>query len=171
MRVRTRFGDLIKARCAQLLPEALATVWDKADVVCAIESLKFMPGVGHVDPDWALEAQFEGVLRVELHANGIDTLLFEPLLASLIAEPPILRPNADAEAGDMSERARAILIELRDTVRDREVVTALRFTLNGDIITRDPEPVAPEALISQAPDIGLGHEEDYTPITGEAGAA
>ena len=170
MRLRARFAEHIKARLDERMPEALATVWDSAQVVCVIESLKFTGAGGYLDPDWRRELDFEGVLRVELHADGIDTLVFEPLLADLIETPPVIRPDEATEAGRISEKARAVLIELRDAVREREVVTALRFGLKGCIVTRDPPPMAPEAMIGRAPKVGPDHVEDYQSLDEWTGA-
>lgn len=164
MRLRQRFADLLKERCAERLPEALATVWDTAGVVVAVESLKFESSGGEAKPGWWSVTDFSGVLRVELRADGIDTLPVEPLIVSLVNDTPHLFPDDETPEGGWSEMARARLIEWKDGVREMQVVSALRFEVKGGIVARDDGTDAPGAMIGQAPEIGLGHEEDYKPL-------
>lgn len=167
MRLRTRLQNELKSRLAAHLPEALGTVWDHAAVLVAVEQLTFKPAGGH-EGDWERLAEFQGVVRSELRADRIDALTVEPLIASLVADPVFLDFEA-AEPRQLTEKARIVLVEFRDAIRDQDVVSSLRFTVSGTLARADTPPDRPQLLVGQAPYIGAGHEDDYTPI--DEGAA
>ena len=163
MRLRTRLSEELKARLAVLLPEAMETAWDNAAVLVVIEQLKFT-STGGLDNGWELSAKFEGVVRAELRANAIDALEVEPLIANLVAEPVFLDFAADADVEQLSERARIVLADWRDTVRDQNVASALRFTVSGLIASYAGPVPRPEIVMSGAPATGPGNEAAYGPI-------
>ena len=146
MRLRTRLSEELKARLTVLLPEAVETAWDHTAVVVVVEQLKFT-STGGLDKDWALSTKFEGVVRAELRANGIDSLEVEPLIADLVAKPIFLDFDADAAVGQISERARIVLAEWRDTIRDQDVASALRFTVSGLLAAYAGPSPRPQLLV------------------------
>lgn len=167
MRLRTRLSEELKARLIATLPEAVETVWDHVAVVVMVEQLKFT-SAGGLEDDWERRTQFEGVVRAELRADAIDSLEVEPLIANLVADPVFLTFDAE-EIGQLSEKARIVLAEWRDTIRDQDVASALRFTVTGTIAAYHGPAVRPELLVGQAPDIGPGNEGAYVaPIGGDA---
>ncbi|KMW60785.1 hypothetical protein AIOL_000950 [Candidatus Rhodobacter oscarellae] len=167
MRLRTRLSEELKARLISTLPEVVETVWDHVAVVVMVEQLKFT-SAGGLEGDWERRTQFEGVVRAELRADAIDSLEVEPLIANLVADPIFLGFDAD-EIGQLSEKARIVLAEWRDTIRDQDVASALRFTVTGTIAAYHGPAVRPELLVGQAPDIGPGNEGAYVaPIGGDA---
>lgn len=167
MRLRTRLSEELKARLIASLPEALETVWDHSAVVVMVEQLKFTP-TGGLDGDWALSTKFEGVVRAELRANGIDALEVEPLIADLVAKPIFLDFEADAEIDQISERARIVLADWRDTIRDQDVASALRFTVSG-LLASYAGPSQPlEILVGVAPEVGPDNEGAYVSVSGDA---
>lgn len=167
MRLRTRLSEELKARLIATLPEAVETVWDHVSVVVMVEQLKFT-SAGGMEDDWERRTQFEGVVRAELRADAIDSLEVEPLIANLVADPVFLGFDAD-EIGQLSEKARIVLAEWRDTIRDQDVASALRFTVTGTIAAYHGPAVRPELLVGQAPDIGPGNEGAYVaPIGSDA---
>jgi len=167
MRLRTRFADEIKTRLLALLPEAVATVWDAQVVVVAVEKIGFT-SAGGLEGEWERNAELDGVVRVELRADKIDVHEVEPLIADLLARTVFLDFAADAALGEMSEKARFELSEWRDTLRDTQLVSALRFKVTATLATYAGPGTRPDLLIGQAPEIGPGSEGSYTPITGEA---
>jgi hypothetical protein len=168
MRLRTRLSEELKARLTLLLPEAVETVWDHAAVVVAIEQLKFT-STGGLDGDWALSTKFEGVVRAELRANAIDALEVEPLIANLVAKPIFLDFVADADVDQLSERARIVLADWRDTIRDQDVASTLRFTVSGLIASYAGPVDRPEIVMSAAPATGPDNEGEYGPLDGGVG--
>jgi hypothetical protein len=168
MRLRTRLSEELKARLTVLLPEAMETAWDNAAVLVVIEQLKFTP-TGGIDNGWELSTKFEGVVRAELRANAIDALEVEPLIANLVAKPVFLNFVADADVGQLSERARIVLADWRDTIRDQDVASALRFTVSGLIAAYAGPVDRPEIVLSGALPIGLGDEAEYGPLDGGVG--
>lgn len=168
MRLRTRLSEELKARLIATLPEAVETVWDTQAVVVMVEQLKFT-SAGGLEGDWERRTQFEGVVRAELRADGIDSLEVEPLITNLVAKPVFLDFEADPEIDQISEKARIVLAEWRDTIRDQDVASALRFTVTGTIAAYHGPAVRPELLVGQSPDIGPGNEDAYVaPIGGVA---
>lgn len=166
MHLRARLQDDLRARLALHLPAAMATVWDHQAVVVAIEKLDFKPAGGWRD-DWAYLTAFTGVVRAELRGDDVDVLPVEALISDLIRNPITLLPDAATAPGDLSEAGRAVLIELRDTIRDMDVVSGLRFNVQGHILGRAPDPGQPGApMLGEAPEIGPGHLGDYRPIGG-----
>lgn len=163
MRLRTRLSEELKARLADLLPEAVETVWDHAAVVVVIEQLKFT-STGGLDNGWELSTKFEGVVRAELRANKIDALEVEPLIANLVANPVFLDFAADAAVDQLSERARIVLADWRDTIRDQDVASALRFTVSGLIASYVGSSPRPEIVMSAVPATGPGNEGAYRPL-------
>ena len=55
----------------------------------------------------------------------------------------------EAAPGDMSEQARFVLADWRDTVRDASLVSALRFTVEATLATYDPAQLDPAQLTPQ----------------------
>jgi hypothetical protein len=168
MRLRTRLSEELKARLTLLLPEAVETVWDHAAVVVVIEQLKFK-STGGLDDGWELSTKFEGVVRAELRANAIDALSVEPLIANLVVSPVFLGFAADADVGQLSERARIVLADWRDTIRDQDVASALRFSVSGLIAAYAGQSPRPEIVVSTAPATGPGNEAEYGPLDGGVG--
>ncbi len=160
MRLRTRLSEELKARLIATLPEAVETVWDHVAVVVMVEQLKFT-SAGGLEGDWERRTQFEGVVRAELRADGIDMLEVEPLITNLVAYPVFLDLETEPEIDQISEKARIVLAEWRDTIRDQDVASALRFTVTGTIAAYDGPAVRPQLLVGQAPDIGAGNAEAY----------
>jgi hypothetical protein len=143
MRLRTRMHEELIARIAQALPDALPTVWGHSGgIVLVIEQLKFTSAGGNDKNGWAQLAKFTGVLRAELRADEIDAMEVEPLITNLVADPVFLARDEDGEIDALSETARAILAEWRDTVRDTQVVSALRFNVEGTMLRRVPNTPA-----------------------------
>lgn len=168
MRLRTRLSEELKARLTELLPEAVETVWDNAAVLVVVEQLKFT-STGGLDNDWELSTKFEGVVRAELRANAIDALEVEPLIANLVADPVFLDFVADADVGQLSERARIVLADWRDTIRGQDVASALRFTVSGLIASYAGPSPRPEIVVSAAPATGQSNEDQYGPLHGGVG--
>lgn len=168
MRLRTRLSEELKARLIATLPEAVETVWDHVAVVVMVEQLKFT-SAGGLEGDWERRTQFDGVVRAELRADAIDSLEVEPLITNLVADPVFLDFEAEPEIDQISEKARIVLAEWRDTIRDQDVASALRFTVTGTIAAYHGPAVRPQLLVGQAPDIGPGNEDAYVaPIGGDA---
>lgn len=160
MRLRTRLQDQLRARLSEHLPEAMATVWDTTSVVIAIEKLDFKP-TGGTDGDWRHMAAFSGVVRAELRADNIDQLPIEALLSDLV-KGPLHIPEADVAPGEITETARCVLKELRDTLTDQQVATGLRFEVSGLIVRRMAIGAVPTAVLTgAAPATGPGHAGDY----------
>ncbi len=168
MRLRARLQDALRARLAALLPEAMTTVWDHQSVVVAIEKLDFKPS-GGIRDHWESCASFSGVVRVELRADGIDTLPVEALLSDLLLNRMHIAEDATVPVGALSETASVTLLDLRDTLTDQQVATGLRLGVTGLIVRRAvrPAPIA-AVMVGSAPDIGPGHEADYHQIGGGA---
>lgn len=143
MRLRTRLSEELKARLIATLPEAVETVWDHVAVVVMVEQLKFT-SAGGLEGDWERRTQFEGVVRAELRADGIDSLEVEPLITNLVADPVFLEFDAEPEIDQISEKARIVLAEWRDTIRDQDVASALRFTVTGTIAAYHGPAVRPQ---------------------------
>ncbi|AUQ62336.1 hypothetical protein [Phaeobacter inhibens] len=167
MRLRTRLSEELKARLIATLPEAVETVWDHVAVVVMVEQLKFT-SAGGLEGDWERRTQFEGVVRAELRADAIDSLEVEPLITNLVADPVFLNfePEPEPEVDQISEKARIVLAEWRDTIRDQDVASALRFTVTGTIAAYHGPAIRPELLVGQAPDIGPGNEDAYVASIG-----
>ncbi|MFV0410239.1 MAG: hypothetical protein ACK5LJ_11260 [Paracoccus sp. (in: a-proteobacteria)] len=163
MRLRARFAAEMKSRLTASLPEALETVWDHQAVVVAVEQIKFT-SAGGVEGDWGRKATLAGVVRAELRADEIDALEVEPLIADLLARPVHLPFDTALPAGHLSEKARFVLADWRDVIRDTQIASALRFTVEATIAAHLGPHARPELLIGQAPDIGPGHAGDYTPL-------
>jgi len=68
--------------------------------------------------------------------------------------------------GQLSERARIVLADWRDTIRDQDVASALRFTVSGLIASYAGPVPRPEIVISGAPATGPGNEAEYGPLDG-----
>lgn len=175
MHLRTRFAAEIGSRLRATLPEAMATVWDHQAVLVAIEQIKVTPAggtEGGIKSDWERIAALSGIVRAELRADRIDTLQVEPLIATLVTSPVHLRFDPGVPEGTLSEQARLVLLDWRDVVRDSQVVSALRFSLEGTIARRRGPGQRPRMWIGQAPGIGPGigpdHMSDYRPVEGGA---
>lgn len=166
MRLRARLQHELRTRLALHLPEAMATVWDHQAVVVAIEKLDFKPAGGWRD-DWAYLTAFAGTIRAELRSDNVDALPVEMLISDLIRDPITLTPDRGAAIGTTTEAARAVLIELRDALRDQDVVSGLRFDVQGHILGHAPDPGRPSApMLGETPNVGPGHHGDYRPIGG-----
>jgi hypothetical protein len=57
-----------------------------------------------------------------------------------------------------------VLADWRDTVRDQNVASALRFTVSGLIASYAGPSPRPEIVMSGAPATGPGNEAEYGPI-------
>lgn len=175
MRLRTRFEELMKERVAEYLPAAVATVWDAIGLVAAIETIKFEP-VGGVQTDdtgveWNVQASLSGVIWVEMRADAIDALVVEPLVANLVSCPAFVSVDPAAADGEMTEQARCTLIEMRDAVRDTQIVSKLRFSVQGFIMERIENMDRPALMVGQYPETGADHEADYKPLDGDLSVA
>lgn len=166
MRLRTRLSDELKERLIGTLPSAVETVWDTVAVVVAIEQLKFTSAGGFegTQGEWGRKAEIEGIVRAELRADAIDSLEVEPLISNLVGDTVFLDFDDATEIGALTERARIILADWRDTIRDQNVVSAMRFTVSGTLAERLDIPERPELLIGQAPEIGPGNEAKYQSV-------
>ena len=148
MRLRTRFADEIHSRLQAFLPDAMDTVWDIKSVVVAIEQIKFT-SAGGLEGNWDRNATFTGVVRGELRSENIDALPVEPLIASLVAAPVFLEFDAGVPLGGLSEKARFILADWRDVIRDAQVASALRFNVEGTLAAHtNPDPMADTVVIA-----------------------
>ncbi len=167
MRLRSRIVDALKLRLAACLPEATASVWGEVAPVVAIEQLT-IKSTGGIERDggndFSLTATFTGFARVELHGAAIDALVLEPLLSDL-AERNLFLPFEAVDPDQLTEKARLVLTELRDTVREAQVVSALRFSLTGALARRVSGQPRPELLVSRAPNVGADHLGDYRPVS------
>ena len=167
MRLRTRFAAEMQSRLIASLPEVVETVWDAQAVVVAVEQIKFT-SAGGIEGDWERKATLTGVVRAELRADEIDALEVEPLIANLVAAPVHFGFDAETPLGNLSEKARFVLADWRDVIRDTQVASALRFTVEATIATHAGPGVRPDLLIGQAPEIGPDHAGAYTSVTGGA---
>lgn len=165
MRLRLRFVDALKQRLAQSLPEATVSVWGDVDPVVAIEQLGFKSTGGierDRDADFELIAGISGFLRVELHADAINALAVEPLISDIVSRTIFLPFEP---TGAITEKARLVLVELRDVVRDTQVVSAMRFAVDGALARHVATVTRPALLASMAPSVGPEHLSDYRPVT------
>lgn len=163
MRLRARFIEALKLRLADTLPEATASVWGQVDPVVAIEQLAFGAKGGierDFGNDFSLIARFDGFLRVELHADAIDTLVVEPLISDIVGRNIFLPFEP---AGALTEKARFVLVELRDAVRDTQVVSVLRFMVEGALARQVEAAARPAILASRVPHVGPEHLGNYRP--------
>lgn len=160
MRLRQRLQNELAVRLRAHLPEAVATIWDHQSVVIAIEKLEYQ-STGGARNCWAHLTQFTGVVRAELRGDGIDDLSIEALIADLVCQPLFVSGDATIPDGAISETARAVLMESRDTIRDTQVATQLRFDVAGHILRRENDPARPSLMISDAPEVGAAHADAY----------
>lgn len=167
MRLRARFAEEIKTRLLALLPEAVVTAWDGMAVVVAVEKITFT-STGGIEDGWDRKARLEGVVRVELRADVVDAQEVEPLIADLLSRSVFLDYATDPAIGQMSERGRFKLAEWRDTLRDSQLVSSLRFTVSGSLAVYAGPSQRPDLMVSQAPLVGSDHEGDYSSIMGAA---
>ncbi|MEM7295404.1 MAG: hypothetical protein AAF330_02070 [Pseudomonadota bacterium] len=170
MRLRKRLSDELQTRLLDHVPGAVETVWEALGVAVAIEALTFKSAGGFED-GWERKAVFSGAVAADLHADAVDDLALEPLIADL-AIRPIFLPYASAKPigpDAAGEKARAKLLECRDTLRDQAVVTRLRFSVEGVIASYLGTQTAPELLASRAPEIGTDHADAYTHVGGDHG--
>lgn len=163
MRLRQRLQDQFHDRMRAHLPDAMVTAWDAATVVLAVEQL-LLNSDGSAKVGWHAVAGFTGIAQAELRGDDIDSLAAEALIGSLITSPLTLVVDDALGEGCISEAARAVLFEMRDTVRDSQIVTLLRFRLSGQLMRRAYDPVRPLLLASAAPQIGPGHADDYAAV-------
>ena len=167
MTLRARFASAVLERVKAHAPGATETVWDVSAIMCVIESLKFTACDDCLN-DYQMLGGFEGVLRVELHADQIDTINFMPMVADLLQNPVTL-PNILSDEIGQCEMARAVLIEQRDAVRNvNEVLAAFRFEVVGSIIRRLDASGTPNVFVSAAPNIGEEFRASYVQVGGEA---
>lgn len=167
MTLRARFASAVLERVKAHAPDASQTVWDVDAAVCVIENLKFSYCDECFDT-YEMAGGFEGILRVELHADRIDAIDFMPFVSDVLAKPIII-PNILSDDVERCEMARAVLIEQRDAVRDvNEVLAAFRFEIHGSIIRRIDPAATPKLHISLAPEIGEAHRDKYAEIGGDA---
>lgn len=164
MEIRGKMQAALRARLVDHLPAALETVWDAQSVVVAIEKMNVTPASGHHAPEWALRGKMTGQVVAEIRADQIDQMALEPLLVSLMGDPlwMSLPDPADMPMGGVTVCGRAVLLSLRDVLRDGGVVTALRFTVDGWIVQHVAPGAAPDqVMVGQAPRIGPDHTGDY----------
>lgn len=166
MRLRTRIVDAMTEKMDMHLPEARASVWGAMPPVVMFEQLAFKSTGGVVKDggaDFQLIADISGFVRVELRGDEVDRLAIEPMIASLVEGNLIFRFQ-HVEFRAVSERARMRLLELRDTVRETQVVTALRFAIEGELARRAEAAPRPDMLVSRVPNVGPDHIADYRPL-------
>lgn len=162
MRLRSRFHQQLMDRIRASLPGALATVWDHDGLSVFAETLQFRSAGGH-DGNWSRLASVTGVMRAELVADGADQLTVEPLISDLVASPVFL-PWPAALPGEHGERGRFKLLDLRDTVHDRMLVTMLRFDVEAEIGVMAAAYQRPTLMTSQPPATGAGQAGSYIPV-------
>ena len=108
-----------------------------------VEVLTFNPASGFKG-DWERKATFTGMIRAEIRHDTGESPLPEMLVMSLVCSPIFIDLTAiDAKApakGEPRPKARLVLRDLRDAVRENQVVTALRFDAEGEICTYAPDP-------------------------------
>ncbi|MDO5643966.1 MAG: hypothetical protein Q4G26_16450 [Paracoccus sp. (in: a-proteobacteria)] len=168
MNLRIRLQAELSRRLSAHLPQAMATVWDHASVVIVIEQLTYKPAGGSRG-DWAFLTAFSGIVRAELRADEIDALPVEALICDLVRDPIQLLPDPETAPGGLTEAARIILAETRDHLRDTDVATGLRFSVEGHIMGRARAPDIPNAvMLGQSPAIGPGHQDNYDDMRGLA---
>lgn len=161
MRLRSRLQAELVDRISQHVPAALETVWGYKSVVVAIEQLTLKPA-GDTDT-WNKCVAFEGIVRAELHADNIDELVIEPLVCDLIAAPMII-PALPVSTGESTEEGRANLFEMRDAMRDQQVVMTLRFRAEGNFLCASEIITRPDLMVGLAPQIGPENAVDYLPV-------
>ncbi|MGD9918598.1 MAG: hypothetical protein AB7U46_11290 [Paenirhodobacter sp.] len=169
MHLRTRFISEVALRMSATLPEAMVSAWGDVHPTAAIEALSFKSTGGILqerDADWELVSNLTGYLRLELRADAIDALPVELLIANLVGDT-VLLPFEMVGSGALTERARFTLAELRDTVRDTQVVSSMRFAVDGVIARRAEAVQRPEIMISRAPNVGVDHAQDYAALSSE----
>lgn len=144
MRLRTQLQDVLKTRIQAVFPDLLQTVWDHSALVLVIEELHFSAASGPIEgEDWVREASVDGVVRIELRADNIDSHEFEPLIPDLVKNPVFVTLPGITDAPPMPDeictKARLTLMEWRDAIRDTDVVAALRFELAGTLCKYSPD--------------------------------
>ena len=144
MQLRARIIDAVKERLEKNLPEALASTWDIDPVNLAFEELRFVhtnAAQDHTEQNyWRHCGEFNGTARLHLIADDIDHLALTGLIVSLLQTPLYIKVKDDGPIGTITEDARLILQDLRDSFSDTATITALRFSLSGGFYERI-EPV------------------------------
>ncbi|MCT4608655.1 MAG: hypothetical protein N4A70_05560 [Pelagimonas sp.] len=142
MRLRSKISAELQARLEVIMPQAMGTVWDTQAVLVMVEDLSFKPASGFKG-NWQSKTSFKGFIRAELRHDKIDDLAAESLIASLLKDPLHVHLPDEADKDEMHVKARLILANWRDTVRDAFVVGALRFNVEGEVCAFAPEPAVP----------------------------
>ena len=161
MDLRKHIKQELGARLAEHLPNALQTTWDTSAILVMVEGLTFKPASGFKG-DWERKATFTGMIRAEIRNDTGESPLPEMLVMSLLCNPIFIDLMAiDAKAptqGEPRPKARLVLRDLRDAVREAQVVTALRFDAEGEICTYAPDPGRGTGLLQGgvAPDLQEG---------------
>lgn len=164
MRLRDRISQQLISRLDTHVPLPTGSDWAPANLLCVLEQLTISEATG-IQDDWQQAAAFHGCLCTQLLASGASDLAMEPLLASLLAEPLQLAPAAGTPAGDLSETARAVLSEYRETLDQGQLTPVLSFQVSGCVVRKLAAASAiVEVHLGQAPDIGLAHLSDYQQV-------
>lgn len=163
MYLRDKVRLELETRLAAHLPAALQTTWDTSAILVMVEGLSFKPASGFKG-DWERQASFAGVIRAEIRNDTGENPLPEMLAISLMRDPIFIAlPDIDEVApteGEPRPKARLMLRDLRDAVREKQVVAALRFDAEGEICTYAPDPGRGTGFLPGgiAPDLREGNE-------------
>lgn len=139
MQLREKVKAEIETRLGEFLPQALETTWDVDAVLVMIESIAFKPESGFKG-DWQFHTNLQGVIRAELKSDHVDDLNAQRLIASLAKIPLFVSFPESAEAGAHEVKARLVLLDWRDALRNQMIVSALRFEVKGTLGEFSPDP-------------------------------
>ncbi len=143
MQLRDKIRAKLEARLAAHLPDVLQTSWDTSAILVMVESLAFKPASGFKG-DWERRASFTGVIRAEIRTDNGENPRPEMLAISLLTEPLFVAlPGSDEVAPDIGEpcpKLRLVFRDIRDAIREKQVVAALRFDVTGEICIYAPDP-------------------------------
>lgn len=163
MRLRSRFSDKIQRRLEAHLPDALRTAWGGRAVVANADQLKFKSTGGVETEDWERVAQITGLMRLELRSDGIDAQVVEVLIANLVSHPVRIEFDPATPVDGVSEKARFILADWRDIVRDTQVVTLVRFNVDCTLARRLSPAVRPTTPTPRGPEVGSRNTAEVLP--------
>lgn len=74
MHLRRRISDQLNARVLAAMPEAAATVWDKAGIVVIIEQASFKPAGGFVLGTFERLFSVDATVRAELQTDDLKQM-------------------------------------------------------------------------------------------------
>lgn len=163
MRLRSRFSDEIQRRLEAHLPDALRTAWGGRAVVANADQLKFKSTGGVEAEDWERTAQITGLMRLELRSDGIDAQVVEFLIANLVSQPVRIEFDPATPVYEVSEKARFILADWRDIVRDTQVVTLVRFNVDCTLARRLSSATTPTTPAPSGPVVGSRNIDKLLP--------